>query len=207
MKMAKRTTFLLGIFCLLAGCMTFQPSCLEPGLYKLQVFFSPDTNEDELKKVFGETLLQIKGSMISRAARSMEGEEGQKWRTIMAKARNNDFNSILSTPISSLPLSLWNDFPVYLSENKTIMKIADPGLQVPYIFDGRIFNTHISLTPIVAIDLQGKIKNSKTITGTFTMQWYNKKTRTTEQCQTHGAFTIQRTGPITDNMKNKEERN
>lgn len=50
MKMVKRTIFLLGIFCLLAGCMTFQPSCLEPGLYKLQLYFAPDTNEDELKK-------------------------------------------------------------------------------------------------------------------------------------------------------------
>lgn len=200
----KITVYLLyGIFCFLTGCMTFQPSWLEPGLYNLQLYFAPDTNEDELKKVFGETLLQIKGSMISRAARSMEGEEGQKWRTIMVKARNNDFQSILSTPISSLPLSLWNDFPVYLSKNKTIMKIPDPGLQVPYIFDERLFNAHISLTPVVTIDLQGKMKNRKTITGTFTMQWYNKKTRTTEQCQPHGSFTIQRTGPIPDNMKNK----
>lgn len=68
----------------------------------------------------------------------MEGEEGQKCAQLWQRQEIMTFVSILSLPIASLPLNLWDDFPVNLSKNPNIMELPRQNFLYPGVFDGHL---------------------------------------------------------------------
>ena len=180
-----------GLACVTAGAATNQTAVLEPGFYKLQFFFSPKTDESEMSRAFGDRFDDFKDRVIMSAAMTLQAEDAVKWRPILEKAQSNDLHSFLA-----LPLNWWRDFPVDLSSNHNVIELPSPTFRRPIMFDGKVFKASGNLSPTIVVDLLGAVKDTKNVTGTFTVQWYDMKTRATQKSNIGGSFIIQRTGPL-----------
>lgn len=168
---------------------------LEPGLYRLQLVFSPATDPEEMGKEFGNNFNGFKNLWIDSFCRSFASkDDAVRWAPVVMSARtNDDFKALLS-----LPLNWWSDFPVLTVADKTDILLPRTGFSKHFSFDGKTLKASGSLCPTVGLELEGTLADTNSISGTFKTQWVDMKTMKAQQSSLTGSFTIRRTGALPD---------